>query len=177
MIRQLREDGIRLSRNGDRLHVEARRGALTDDVRAFLVDHKAELLAALDYKPTTPIREELERIANAEGIDAAVVLALAEADLATCDGAQHDVLTAYVRAIRNSDLRERGQVPPDETARAQCAGCGPVWVAPEVGAVAPSVAGWARLAGCPWCHIRRRGGAVPHPQPDDGGHSDMDPSD
>jgi hypothetical protein len=72
-------------------------------------------------------------------------------------------LRAYVRALRDADLRRHGRVPPDETAQALCVACGPVWVAPGVAAVAPKVAGWCRLLGCPWCHVRRAGLAVPHP--------------
>jgi len=70
---------------------------------------------------------------------------------------------AYQLALEASAQRMRGVVPACETARALCAHCGPVWVHPNVAAVAPVVNGWARLLGCPWCHVRWAGGYVPRP--------------
>ncbi|MCH7884414.1 MAG: hypothetical protein IIC01_04110 [Planctomycetes bacterium] len=45
LLEQLRERDIRLSANGDRLVVDAPRGALTEQLRGTLREHKAELLA------------------------------------------------------------------------------------------------------------------------------------
>lgn len=72
-------------------------------------------------------------------------------------------LTAYVAMLAETDLRRHGKVPADETAMALCRGCGPVWVHPHVASVAPVVNGWARLLGCPWCHVRHAGLYVPRP--------------
>ena len=72
-------------------------------------------------------------------------------------------LSAYVRALADSDLRRHGKVPADETARALCRGCGPVWVHPAVASAAPVVDGLPRLLGCPWCHVRHAGLYVPRP--------------
>ena len=101
-------------------------------------------------------RDRLHRLADAEGIDPALIDRLDDDDLTGCIGLSTDTLAAYVRALRDSDLRERGKVPADETARALCRSCGPVWVAPEVAAVAPVVDSWPRLLGCPWCHVKNR---------------------
>jgi len=72
-------------------------------------------------------------------------------------------LRAYVRVLRDSDLRERGQRPDDETAAILCARCGPVFAAPEVAAVLPVIAGLPTAAGCAWCGNRKR--ALPIPRP------------
>jgi hypothetical protein len=53
-------------------------------------------------------------------------------------------------------------VPPDETAAAICQHCGPIWLHPAVGSVAPVVDGWPRVLGCPWCHVKNRD-ALPRP--------------
>ena len=45
LLEQLRDRDIRLSANGDRLVVDAPRGALTEQLRWTLQEHKAELLA------------------------------------------------------------------------------------------------------------------------------------
>jgi hypothetical protein len=63
-------------------------------------------------------------------------------------------LRAYVRMLHDACLRERGNVPVDETTVALCRWCGPVWIAPEVAAVAPVVDGLPRVLGCPWCHVK-----------------------
>ena len=71
-------------------------------------------------------------------------------------------LYGYVAMLANTDLRERGKQPVDETAAALCRSCGPIWLAPEVAAVAPIVDGWPRVLGCPWCHVKNRR-AIPRP--------------
>ena len=71
-------------------------------------------------------------------------------------------LSAYVAMLADADLRERGKRPADETAAALCRSCGPVWLAPEVASAAPVAAGWPRVLGCPWCHVRNRQ-AIPRP--------------
>jgi hypothetical protein len=109
------------------------------------------------------IRTRLLVLARAERVDATVICALADADIAACDGLPVETLRAYVRALHDTDLRERGQRPDDETARALCEHCGPVWIAPEVAAVAPMVDGWPRVIGCPWCHVRNRQ-TIPRPE-------------
>jgi hypothetical protein len=71
-------------------------------------------------------------------------------------------LLAYVRVLRDAELRERGQRPDDETAPAFCTRCGPIWLHPSVAAVAPMVDGWARVLGCAWCHVTDQC-AIPRP--------------
>ena len=47
LLTDLHRSGIRLEARGDRLHVEAKPGTITDALRRLLTEHKAELLAAL----------------------------------------------------------------------------------------------------------------------------------
>ena len=89
--------------------------------------------------------------------------------LSTHDGTDDDLaalsdkqLCIYVAMMGEGDLRERGKTPPDETARALCRHCGPIWINPSIASVAPVVEGWPRLLGCPWCHVRNRQ-ALPRP--------------
>jgi hypothetical protein len=88
---------------------------------------------------------------------------LPESDVAACADMAYEILRTYVRMLRDSDLRDRGQCPADETAAILCVRCGPVFAAPEVAAVLPVVAGLPTAAGCAWCGNRRR--ALPIPRP------------
>ena len=172
LIRELADTGIRLSRRGDRLHVEAKRGTITAQVKDTLIAHKAELLAVLNDDRIVDLRTSLLTIAESEGIDAALVMGLPELELtatteqvAACDPAdRRNILHAYLHALRETAERMAGREPHGETARALCRSCGPVWVHPAVAAAAPLVDGWPRLLGCPWCHVRRVGKYVPRSQ-------------
>jgi len=89
--------------------------------------------------------------------------ALPDSLLSAHDGTYDDLaaltdehLSGYVAMLAESDLRERGDAPPDDTARALCRHCGPVWIHPDIARVAPVIDGWPRLIGCPWCHVRNR---------------------
>lgn len=166
----LRDDltarGIKLSRNGDRLHVEGKPGTITAEVKAMLIEHKAELLvelAARNDDPVADLRARLTRIAEVEGIDSAIVRDLPDDDVPDCAGQSHDTLRAYVLALHDTAERMAGRVPKDETTAALCRRCGPVWIHPSVAAVAPLLMGWPRLLGCPWCHVHHAGKYVPRP--------------
>lgn len=171
LIHDLADAGIRLSRNGDKLRVEGRPGTITQELRLILTEHKTELLAALNDDPIADLRARLLKLADDEGIDPVLVQGLPESELAAtaeqvaaCDhGDCRNILFAYVRAQADADLRRRGKVPPDETARALCRSCGPVWVHPAVASAAPVVDGLPRLLGCPWCHVQHAGLYVPRP--------------
>jgi hypothetical protein len=110
-------------------------------------------------KPVTPDADEARaRLAGICGHvvgDAGLVSRL-YVDVDACAGLPDNALRAYILALADTDLRERGKVPADETAVALCRSCGPVWVAPEVAAVAPAANGVPRVLGCPWCHVRDR---------------------
>lgn len=110
------------------------------------------------------VRGRLLDLARAEGIHAGHVRALDADDLAACDGMTADVLCAYLRAVRDSADRKAGRVPADETAQALCRACGPVWLAPEVVALAAPTSGpWREVLACPWCTHRKAGLAIPRP--------------
>jgi hypothetical protein len=109
------------------------------------------------------LREKLANLADAQGIDPGLIENLGEDDVFRCRDLPSSALSSYILALRDSGLRERGCVPADETARARCLRCGPVWVHPQVAAVAPAVNGWPLLLGCPWCHVRCQGLPIPRP--------------
>jgi len=71
-------------------------------------------------------------------------------------------MAGYVAMLAETGLRERGKVPADDTAHALCRHCGPVWISPDVAAVAPTVNGWPRVLGCPWCHVHNHE-VIPRP--------------
>jgi len=96
------------------------------------------------------------------GIDESVLAAISIREIESLDGHDSGLIESYLYALRDSALRARGKVPGDETAPAICRKCGPVWLAPEVAEVAPSVGGWPRVLGCPWCHVKDRG-LIPRP--------------
>jgi hypothetical protein len=165
LIRDLSARGVRLSRNGDRLHYVDPRGVLTPELRKTLSEAKPAILAALDASDARlDIRAELERLALAEGIAAELVQRLSADDVAACAGLSSAALRAYVRVLRDAELRARGEVPPDETAAIQCVRCGPVFVAAEVAQVLPIIGGTPTAAGCPWCFNRKAGLQIPRPE-------------
>lgn len=158
LIQHATRAGIRLEARGDRLRVEAPRGTMTPALHHLLSSHKAELLEELACTRAT-----LHHVAAAEGVSPALIHALHADDVAACAGLSAEALRAYVRMLHDSALRARGARPPSETTAATCLQCGPVWVAPEVAAVAPIVRGAPLLLGCPWCFNRRAGRPIPRP--------------
>jgi hypothetical protein len=164
LLRQFEQAGIHLEPRGDKLHAEAKAGVLTPEMRAQLTANKPVLMHLLQttIPASDSIRTRLLSIADAECIDPSLIRRLPDADLDACERLPIETLRAYIRALRASDLRERGKVPGDETAAALCRHCGPIWLHPAVVSVAPIVDGWARVLGCPWCHVRNRR-AIPRP--------------
>jgi hypothetical protein len=160
LIRDLSARGVRLSRNGDKLRVEAPAGVLTPTLRAMLLEAKP---AILHGRPDARARERLLGLAAVEGIDPVLVHALTAGDLASCIEHTDDVLRAYLRALRDTALRERGWAPDDETATIRCARCGPVYAHPAVARVLPVVNGLPTAVGCTWCHNRGAGLPIPRP--------------
>jgi hypothetical protein len=161
LIRDLSARGVRLSRNGENLRIVAPRGTLTPDLRQTLAEAKPAILAALT---AGELHARLESLALAEGIAAELADRLCDDDVRACAGLPDTALIAYLRCVRDSDLRERGEVPPDETAVICCARCGPVYAAPEVARVLPVVAGAPTAIGCPWCTNCARGLPIPRPR-------------
>lgn len=53
LLADLRAQGIRLAINGDRIHIDAPKGKLTPELRAVIVEHKAEILAILAAETTS----------------------------------------------------------------------------------------------------------------------------
>jgi hypothetical protein len=126
-------------------------------------NHEDSQLSQYSQDVLAEYRDRLLVIAAMAGVDPTLVHDLTSADLTACTEVSGQVLRAYVHGLRDADQRAHGKVPDDETAPALCRLCGPIWVAPEVAAVAPVVDGWPRLLGCPWCHVRHAGLRVPRP--------------
>ena len=163
LIHDLAAQGVHLSPNGDKLHVKAPAGILTAELREKLTARKPELMAVLraEVAPSAasglaPMRVRLASLANTEGVDTDLVHRLADDDVAACAGLSSETLRCYVLMLRDSELRELGQCPPDETATILCRHCGVVFAHPAVAAVLPVVRGMPTALGCPWCHVKNR---------------------
>lgn len=108
------------------------------------------------------VRGRLIRIAEADLINVALLDSQDADDLVSLVSRDDNGLRGFLHCLHDDSLRVRGQCPPDETARTLCRSCGPVWIAPEVAALAPIIDGWPRVLGCAWCHVKNRQ-AMPRP--------------
>ena len=151
MIAELAHAGIHLSRNGDRLHVEAKPGTVTAAIRERLTTHKPDLLALLEASEA--MRQRLLTLANAES-DVARIHRIPTDDLAECHDCTDDELRGYLRALDYSARMDAGQAPPGYTKACECSRCGPVLLWPG----AP-----VHVTACPWCFRHRAGKAIPRP--------------
>jgi hypothetical protein len=88
---------------------------------------------------------------------------LPDDELSECVGSPDDDLRTYLHDLRDGREHQCGWRLLDETDKALCARCGPIWVASFVSRVAPVVTGWPRAAGCVWCANRRAGRPIPRP--------------
>lgn len=108
LLDTLRATGIRLTVNGDRLHVEAPAASYTPDLRARLIECKGAVLELI------AMRDRLLRLARTVGVPAALVEALPASELRACidqlplwanqrddrgDPLQIRVLMFYLRAL------------------------------------------------------------------------------
>lgn len=145
LLTELQEAGIRVCALGDRLHIEAKPGTVTADLRARLVASKAELLMAL--KPGS-VQAQLLSLATDEQLPLGLVFALSPDDLTACEGMPDEELRAYLHALAGRERMDAG-LPPlawGEPAARWCEGCGAV----ELWADCP-----AMVKACPWCWNRK----------------------
>lgn len=164
LIRELAGTGIRLSVTGDRLHVEAKPGTVTDDLRRLLAENKTDLLAALSASVADQTARLLAAIRAASLPDALLSASAPKSgELAVLSD---DALRAYVSTLADDAQRRAGRVPKDDTATLLCRSCGPVFVHPAIAAAMPTVAGIPRALGCPWCFVPniQNNMAIPRPQ-------------
>ncbi len=171
LIRKLADTGIRLSVTGDRLHVEAKPGTVTAEVRALLTNRKSDLIAEL-----SGIRGHLLVLADAEGIDAGLVHALPESELTTTaeqcataeresPGRGREFARQYLRMLATGAAMRAGSLPPGFDTPALCRHCGPVWLPRSQVAMLDVVNGWPRAYGCPWCFVHLpEGHRIPRPR-------------
>ena len=150
LFASLADTGIRLSRNGDRLHVESKPGALTAELRDRLTANKPDLMAML--AASGAIRAHLLTLAESEGLPAVLVHDLDSEDLAGCAGCTNATLRAFLRALNKAAAMNAGRVPASFTVATRCPECGPVWL---------SEAHPPEAKTCPWCFRRRAGKAIP----------------
>lgn len=161
LIRELNAAGIRLQVRGDRLHVDAPTGAVTPELRQRITSNKAELIDLAGRQAT---RTRLLELVDRLGIDPAHVHLLPLLDVLAFDGLGDEQLRAYLSMLDDTATRQAGKVPAGHDAAILCHRCGPVLVHPGMAAVLPVVNGWPRALGCPWCFIRKAGGAIPRPR-------------
>ncbi|SFN14905.1 hypothetical protein [Dokdonella immobilis] len=102
------------------------------------------------------VRGRLIRIAEADLFNVALLDSQEADDLALLANLDDNGLRGFLQCIHDDSLRVHGHCLPDDTARALCRSCGPVWIGPEVAALAPIIEGWPRVLGCPWCHVKNR---------------------
>lgn len=155
ILSEAREAGIALTVRGDRLHVEAKPGAVCADLRARLAAAKPDLVRLL----RGDLRTHLLTLAADERLPACLVHTLADADVAACAGLPDDTLRAYLRVLERGRAMDRGMVPSawGEPVACTCEGCGPVLLWPGC---PPAV------KACPWCFRRKAGKAIPRPLAD-----------
>lgn len=152
LLNEIRAAGIAVNVDGDRLHVEARPGTITPDLRNRMKAHKPTLLAVFRH------RGQLLDLAMLEGIDLAHVHRLDDADLLAIPDDYTEInLRAYLCALVASADMDAGKVPASwrGAQAAICNGCGPVllWAAcPDV------------VKACPWCFRRKAGKRIPRPR-------------
>ena len=149
LLAEVRDAGIRVSLNGDKLRLEAPRGAVSPSLQARLRAHKPELIAVLKDALGDTRARLLGLCADLPGN---LVDLLADVDVDACGGLPDDTLRAYLRALYRRQRMDAGKVPEEWQAVARCDGCGPIW--------------WhrtERLIACPWCFNRRAGAVVPKP--------------
>jgi len=78
LVDTLHAAGIQLAVNGDRLHVEAPAGQYTTDLRARLIEHKADVVKLI------AMRDRLLGTAQTVGVPAAIVDFLPASELRAC---------------------------------------------------------------------------------------------
>jgi TubC N-terminal docking domain len=94
IVADLHRAGIRLSCNGDRLHIEAKPGTITPEIRDRLAANKPELLAWLESPEA--IRMRLLAIAQVEGIPTRFVQELPAGALVGCDRYSDELLGRWL---------------------------------------------------------------------------------
>jgi hypothetical protein len=161
LIREFEASGIRVAANGERLHVTAKPGIVTAELRARLAEHKAEVLAELKAKDTALMERCREACRGLPITASALLAAMNEADKAAMRSGDADELKAlrtFAESRSDACLMAEGRKPAHYTQAAYCEHCGPVYLFEG----AP-----ARVLGCPWCFhskaLKKAGRAIPRP--------------
>ena len=155
ILETLAAAGVTVTRHGDRLRLKPASGSVPGDVVELARAHKPELLQALP--DAADPRASLYRLADAEGLPRGIVDRLTDADLDPDNGAHllDDAgLRRWLHVLAENERMRQGIAPDGWTQPSHCERCGPVrlWTGAPL-----------HVIGCPWCHVRRAGGAVPRP--------------
>jgi hypothetical protein len=174
-ITELRERGVILSRNGDRLHVDAPKGVVTPELREMLVRYKVDLLDVLTTMriPATAA-DRAETPKTFHGYTLADLHAAAHPDEWAEVKDMPETLEVFARSLLERRQIEAGVVPERFTKLARCSGCGAVMVPAtwpterrqtRLGQYA--VETWDEATSCPWCRLRVEGRHYPRVHPAD----------
>ena len=118
-------------------------------------------------------RARLLELAESEYLDAALVRALPESELAAIaeqladydTGRLRDALRVYLQTLAEDAEMRSGRLPPAYDTPALCRHCGPVWLPASQVALLDVVDGWPVTYGCPWCFIKMpKGHRLPRPR-------------
>ena len=156
---ELEQAGIVASIADGKLRLSAPAGRLTAELRDRIARQRDALLRELTRRQrqaAAGLRPHLLALANDEGLPAALVHALPDADVTACAGLPDDTLRAYLRALEAGQQMDAGMVPPGwgEPVACTCEGCGPVLLWPDCP---------PRVKACPWCARRKAGKVIPRP--------------
>lgn len=155
LLAEVWDAGIVIRANGGRLHIEAKPGTVTAELRERLAASKADLIPLL--QETDAMRAHLLELAKLERLPADLVQHLHDDDLlAIPDDYTDRNLTAYLRELLAAKEMDAGAIPESwgGAIAAMCEGCGPVLLHPT----SPT-----HLKACPWCFRRKAGKAIPRP--------------
>lgn len=150
LLEESRRLGLRLSVNGDKLHVEP---MPPPEMIERLKAAKPSIMAALKLQAAAT--EACWGLTGYITPDA-LLAELAPEDLAELNGMPDPLpfLRSFAIACVWTAFRRDGIAPPTWDQAAHCERCGPVYL-------------WASIdvAGCPWCWNRRHGVKIPRPPP------------
>lgn len=148
-----RRQGVRLSINGDKLHVEP---TLPPGLVVALKANKPQIMARLKLEALAG-----EACVSLKGYitPAALLSKLAPEDLTDLEAMPTDTAVRFLRAFATAgvwtDMRRQGIAPPGWDKYATCKLCGPVLLWREM-----------TVSGCPWCWNRLHGVKIPRPHDD-----------
>lgn len=137
VLNEFSDYGITMSATDDKLVIESKK-PITEKQRTLIKEYKRQIIDQIAKEMIHGITlSELKEVAGEDWSDIKH---------------DHKMQEALADAINIRHMREKGEIPPDYIHKAECAGCGPVWLFAS-----------GRFQGCPWCFNRSRGLPIPRP--------------